>query len=251
MHDQLQSLEGKVALITGAARRLGAAIAGGLHGGGANVVVHYNTSRGEAQQLVEALNRQRPGSAVAIQCDLLSVSDYERLIGQTASQWGRLDVLVNNASSFYPTPLGTVTEAQWEDLVGTNLKAPFFLSQAAAPHLAARDGSIVNMVDVYGEQPLAAYPVYSLAKAGLIMLTKALACELGPKVRVNAVAPGTILWPERPFAERTKRDVLAHTLLQRQGRPEEIARAVLFLVRDATYTTGRVVGVDGGRALTF
>lgn len=248
MPDHLQSLNGKVALVTGAGRRLGAAIARALHGAGANLIIHYNTSLEEAQRLVEALNGQRPDSAVLARSDLVLTHEHGRLIDQAVSPWGRLDVLVNNASSFFPTPLGAVTETQWEDLLGSNLKGPFFLCQAAAPHLQAWGGSIVNMADIYAERPLADYPVYSIAKAGLVMLTKALAVELAPHVRVNAVAPGSILWPEPPFDEQTKRHVLAGTPLQRQGDPQEIARAVIYLARDATYSTGTVVTVDGGRS---
>lgn len=247
MQDHPQSLDGRVALVTGAGRRLGAAIARGLHACGANLVVHYNTSHDEAQRLVQALNGQRPDSAILAQADLVLTHEHGRLVDRAVSPWGRLDVLVNNASTFFPTPLGSVTETQWDDLVGANLKGPFFLSQSAAPHLAAWKGCIVNMVDIYGERPLKAYPVYSVAKAGLVMLTRALALELAPRVRVNAVAPGSILWPEPPFSEETRRRIIARTCLKRQGDPEEIARAVEYLVRDATYTTGAVITVDGGR----
>lgn len=249
MQDHLQSLNGKVALVTGAARRLGAGIAGALHACGANLVVHYNTSREEAQRLVQTLNDRRADSAVLAQGDLVLTHEHEPLIDQAVSPWGRLDILVNNASTFFPTPVGSITEPQWDDLLGSNLKGPFFLSQAAAPHLKAWQGCIVNMVDIYAEQPLSGYPVYNIAKAGLAMLTKTLAVELAPHVRVNAVAPGSILWPEPPFDDQVKQHILSRTPLQRQGDPGEIARAVVYLVRDATYTTGGIIKVDGGRSL--
>jgi len=251
MQEQPQSLNGKVALVTGAARRLGAAIAGALHAAGANLIIHYNTSREEAQRLVETLNSRRPDSALPAQGDLVLTHEHGLLIDQAVSPWGRLDVLVNNASTFFPTPVGSVTEPQWEDLLGSNLKGPFFLSQAAAPHLKAWNGCIVNLADIYADRPLRGYPVYSIAKAGLGMLTKALAVELAPHVRVNAVAPGSILWPEPPFDEVLKGRILASTPLRRQGDPREIARAVVYLARDAGYSTGTVVTVDGGRSLSF
>ncbi|MFZ5592754.1 MAG: pteridine reductase [Pseudomonadota bacterium] len=243
-------LTGKVALITGAAHRIGAAIARTLHDQGANLVLHYRSSRQAAQMLQEELNTCRADSVIVMQADLLDTSELPALVQRAVDTWGRLDALINNASSFYPTPIGSVTEAQWDDLTGTNLKAPFFLSQAAAPHLERHHGCIVNITDIHADRPLKAHPVYSLAKAGLVMLTKALARELGPQVRVNAVAPGAILWPESEMDEETRQHILSRTALKRQGNPEDIARAVLFLIRDAAYTSGHVLTVDGGRSLS-
>ncbi len=243
------SLEGKVALITGAAHRIGATTARLLHREGANIVLHYRGSRQAAQGVQEELNALRPDSVVLVQSDLLDTGKLQSLVREAHGAWGRLDVLINNASTFYPTPVGHITEANWDDLIGTNLKAPLFLSQAAAPHLVRQRGCIVNIVDIHADRPLKAHPVYSVAKAGLAMLTKALAGELGPEVRVNAVAPGAILWPEIPMDDVTKQRIISRTFLKRQGSPEDIARAVLFLVRDAGYTSGHVLTVDGGRSL--
>lgn len=243
--------DGKVALITGAAHRVGATMARTLHGAGMNVVIHYRNSRGNALALVDQLNRERPHSAAAVQGDLNSCAALAPLVQEAAAPWGRLDALVNNASSFYPTSIGQVTETEWNDLLGSNLKAPFFLSQAAAPLLAAQRGAIVNIADIHAERPLKNYPVYSIAKAGLVMLTKALARELGPEIRVNAIAPGAILWPEHELAPDTKQEIIRRTALKRQGRPEDIAAAALYLIRDAAYTTGQVLVVDGGRSLGY
>jgi len=238
----------QTALITGAAHRVGAAIARTLHNAGMNVVLHYRSSADAMHSLCDELEAARPGSVVALQADLLS-DDLPRLVEQAVAAWGRLDCLVNNASTFYPTPLGQATATQWDDLLGTNLRAPFFLSQAAAPWLRITGGSIVNIVDIYAERPLRDHPIYSIAKAGLTMLTKTLARELGPEVRVNAVAPGTILWPEQPVSDAYKANLLGRTALERLGSPIEVARAVLFLVQSATYTSGHILTVDGGRSL--
>jgi pteridine reductase len=238
-----------VALITGGVHRIGAEIARTLHGAGMRLVLHYRSSRAAAQQLQAELNQQRPDSVALVGADLLDFATLSAVINDAHSAWGRLDVLINNASSFYTTPLGSVTEEQWHDLMGTNLKAPFFLSQAAAPHLKTARGCIVNIVDIHAERPLKRFPVYSMAKAGLVMLTKSLACELGPEVRVNAVAPGAILWPEHEMDEVTQQRIISRTFLKRQGSPEDIARAVMFLIRDADYTSGQVITVDGGRSL--
>lgn len=247
-HDSPGPLAGRVALVTGAARRIGAAIARELHAAGMNVVIHYRRSREGAEHLRQALERRRPGSTRLAAADLNRLDALPPLVEEAAGAWGRLDVLVNNASSFYPTPFGEVTEAQWEDLIGANLKAPFFLTQAAAPHLREAGGCVINMVDIHADRPLAGYPVYSIAKAGLAMMTRALARELGPEVRVNGVAPGAILWPEGMDAE-TKRRIIERTALKRRGDPLDVARTVLFLVRDAGYVTGQVLAVDGGRSL--
>ena len=238
-----------VALVTGAARRVGAAIARALHAAGMSVAVHCHRSREEADRLCEGFEAARPGSATVVAADLLAPeAAAATVVGAAADRWGRLDVLVNNASTFYPTPVGGVTEAEWRDLVGSNLAAPFFLAQAAAPWLRAARGCIVNIADVYGHRPLAGHPVYSAAKAGLVMLTRALALELGPEVRVNSVSPGAVLWPENDDPER--RRIIEDIALARSGDPEDIARAVLFLVRDAPYVTGQDLAVDGGRLIS-
>lgn len=243
------SLDEKVVLITGGAHRIGAHIARALHAQGAKLVLHYRTSRDAAHAFQRELNEIRKDSVVLVQADLLDGKSLSEVVRNAVSAWGQLDVLVNNASTFYPTPVGSVDEHKWDDLVGTNLKAPFFLSQAAAPHLASQNGCIINIVDIHADRPLKNYPIYSMAKAGLVMLTKSLACELGPEVRVNAVAPGAILWPEIDMDDITKQRIISRTFLKRRGNPDDIARAVLFLIRDAVYTSGHVLTVDGGRSL--
>ena len=242
-----QEMTNRTVLVTGGARRLGAGIARGLHTVGMNVVIHCNKSRLEADQLCDQLNEIRAGSASVCHADLCKSSSYGRLIDQTVSEHGRLDVLVNNASAFYSTPVDTTTESEWEELFDTNLKAPFFLAQQAGRHLSEHQGCILNMVDIYGWRSLPNYSVYSTAKAGLIMMTQALARELAPDVRVNAIAPGAILHHPK-FANSYKSQHPAPcALLPRWGEVEEIARAALFLIRDATYTTGAVLPIDGGR----
>lgn len=236
-----------VALVTGAGRRVGARIARELHAAGMSVAVHCHRSREDAERLREAFEAARPGSATVVAADLLESGAAEAVVAAAEERWGRLDVLVNNASSFYPTPIGEVTEAEWRDLVGSNLAAPFFLAQAAAPLLRAARGCIVNIADVYGHRPLAGHPVYSAAKAGLVMLTRALALELGPEVRVNSISPGAVLWPENEDPER--RRIIDAIALKRSGDPGDIARAALFLVRDAPYVTGQDLAVDGGRLI--
>jgi pteridine reductase len=243
------TLEGKVVLITGAAHRIGATVARTLHGAGARIVLHYRGSREGAQRLQQELNGRRAESVVLVQADLHQTEKLSALVREAREAWGRLDVLVNNASTFYPTAVGEVGEAEWSDLIGTNLKAPFFLAQAAAPHLRRQRGCIINIVDIHAERPLRGYPVYSIAKAGLVMLTKAMAGELGPEVRVNAIAPGAILWPESDMDEVTKQRIISRTFLKRQGSPLDIAKAALFLVRDADYMSGQVLTIDGGRSL--
>lgn len=240
----------QVALITGAAHRVGATIARTLHGAGLNVVLHYRHSSDAASALASELNSQRADSATLVAGDLLDMAGLASLVERATNPWGRLDCLVNNASSFYATPIGTVTQAQWDDLLGTNLRAPFFLAQAAVPWLQAAAGSIINIVDIHGDRPMKDRPLYSIAKAGLIMLTKSLARELAPQIRVNGVAPGAILWPTSPVSDSYKADILNRTALKRLGSPQDIAQAVLFLARDAHYTTGHILTVDGGRSLT-
>ncbi|MDJ0904754.1 MAG: pteridine reductase [Woeseiaceae bacterium] len=244
-----ETLNNKVALVTGAARRIGAVIARTLHSHGADVAIHYRGSADEAGALVEEFNAARADSAAAFAADLTDVAAIEQLAAQVTGWRNRLDVLVNNASSFYPTPAGTITEAQWNDLVGTNLKAPLFLSQAALPALRAAGGVIVNIVDVHSTHPLRDHPVYGPAKAGLAMLTRSLAKDLAPDVRVNGVSPGAILWPENDMPEDTRAAILKQVPLARPGDPADIAGAVLFLVRDATYVTGQVIAIDGGRSI--
>jgi pteridine reductase len=247
--DSALPLANRCVLITGGAKRLGAAIGRRLHAAGASLVVHYHQSRTSADALVAELVALRPGSAMAVRADLLEVERLPELVAAAIARFGRLDVLVNNASTFYPTPVGTITVAQFDDLVGTNLRAPLFLSQAAAPALAAAQGLIINMVDIHGRRPLRAHPVYSAAKAGLVMLTRSLARELGPEVRVNGIAPGPVMWPERDLDESLKAEIISKTALKRPGSPEDIARAAHFFAVDAPYVTGQVIAVDGGRSL--
>lgn len=248
---QKNPLSGKVALITGAARRIGAEIARTLHNNGMNVVLHYNASEEEAIKLSEQLNLAREHSAIAIRSDLQEAESEKGLVQHAAKIWGRLDVLVNNASRFYRTTIGEVTEYAWDDLMNSNLKAPFFLSQAAAPLLKENKGCIVNITDLHAERPLMDYSVYCLSKSGLMMLTKVLAKELGPDVRVNSVAPGAILWPEgkNTLTDKEKQKIIDRTIMKRAGGAEDIAKAVLFFVRDADYVTGQMLNVDGGRGL--
>ena len=241
------TLHGKAILVTGAARRVGSAIARHLHAGGADVVLHYRAARAEADALAALLNATRPGSASVVQADLLNVAALTDLAAAALACHGRIDGLVNNASSFFPTVIGGIDEAAWNDLVGSNFKAPLFLSQALAPALRASGGAIVNITDVHAERPLRGYPLYSAAKGALLTLTRALAVELAPEVRVNAVAPGPILWPDDgQFDDDSRVEIVRHTLLKREGAPEDIAGAVSFLLT-ARYVTGQVINVDGGR----
>jgi pteridine reductase len=242
-------LAGKAALITGGARRIGAAIARTLHASGASVVVHYRSSARDAEELCRSLVASRPGSAVAVQADLANPDAFAPLVDRAVAAFGRLDILVNNASSFHPTPVGEITEQDWNDLVGSNLKAPLFLSQEAAPHLRRAQGLIVNLVDIHALRPLKRHPVYSIAKAGLVMLTRSLARELGPEIRVNAVAPGPVLWPEGGIDPVLQEEIIDRTALKRTGSPDDIAKAVLFFATDAPYITGQVLAVDGGRSI--
>ena len=241
-------MQGKVVLITGGAKRVGAATCRRLHAAGASLMLHYRESAGEARLLQAELNNARKDSVALIQADLLDLGKLQSLVDQTLQSFGRLDALVNNASSFFQTPVGEITPAQWEDLIGTNLRAPMFLAQAAAPALKKAQGAIVNITDIHAERPLKNYVVYSVAKAGLVGLTRSLARELAPEVRVNAVAPGPILWPDDDaFDELSRQRIISHTPLRREGTPEDIAKAVHFLLADATYVTGDTINVDGGR----
>lgn len=248
MQNNTNPLHGKVALITGAAQRIGATLAETLHAEGLNLALHYRKSKQAAHALQQKLNARRADSVVLIQADLLDNAKVTHMVQDAIQAWGRLDILINNASSFYPTPIGSVSDAHWDEIMGSNLKAPFFAAQAAARALSETAGCIINIADIHAERPLKTYPVYSAAKAGLVMLTKALACELAPQVRVNAIAPGAILWPE-DIDEVTQQRIISRSLLKRQGNPDDIARAVLFLVRDAGYVTGQVITVDGGRSI--
>ena len=243
------SLRDQVVLITGGARRVGAEIARTLHAAGANIVIHYRSSAAAAIALADQLNRLRPRSATIHSAHLSTADAPEKLVAAALLEFGRLDILVNNASSFYPTPIGQITVPQWDDLMGSNLKAPLFLSQAAAPSLRARHGLIINMIDIHGLRPLKAHPVYSSAKAGLAMLTRALARELGPEIRVNGIAPGPVLWPEVDMEAELKREIIDKTALKRHGTPQDIARTALFLAKDAPYITGQIIAVDGGRSI--
>jgi len=237
-------------LITGAARRVGATIARTLQAAGANVMIHYRTSEAEAHALAHELNSLRGGSVALIKGDLLETKKLGKLVDATIKTFGQLDVLINNASTFYPTPVGAITEDHWDDLLGTNLKVPLFLAQAAAPALRATRGLVLNIADIHGMRPLRRYTTYSVAKAGLIMLTKSLARELGPQqVRVNAICPGPVMWPEDRADRALQKKIIERTQLKRPGAPEDVARAALFFCADAAYVTGQILAVDGGRSV--
>ncbi len=247
------SLQNKIVLITGGAKRVGASICRLLHANGANLMIHYRSSVNEARALQAELNLQRPNSVAIIQGDLLNLSVLPSLVQETIKHFGKLDVLINNASSYYPTEIGDIQEEQWQDLMGSNLKAPLFLSQAAAVELRKQQGCIINITDMHVERPKKGYIVYSVAKAGLVTLTKSLAHELSPEVRVNAVAPGPVMWPEDnpQFDELYRQRVISQTLLKRIGEPNDIAKAVKFLIQDAPFITGQIIAVDGGRSLNL
>lgn len=238
-----------VVLVTGAARRVGAEIARQLHAAGARVVLHYRNSGDEAEGLAAELNRQRAGSAATVGGDLARFGTADEVAAAALARFGRIDGLVNNASSFFPTPLGRIDRAAWDELVGSNLMGPLFLSQALAPEIRRRHGAVVNIVDIHAERPLPHYPVYSAAKAGLAGLTRALAIELAPEARVNGISPGPIEWPEDgQFSAEERRRIIDDTLLKRIGSAADIARTVRFLIFDAPYVTGQIIAVDGGRS---
>jgi len=245
------AVQGKVILVTGGSRRVGAAICRRLHAAGASIALHYRNSAREAQTLQQELQSLRPDSVATFAADLLDAAAIPQLITQVISHFGRLDGLVNNASSFYATPLAGVNQAQWHDLTGTNLYAPLFLAQAAAEELRRCHGCIVNIVDIHAERPMHGHLLYSVAKAGLVALTRGLAQEMAPQVRVNAVAPGVIIWPENWQDDEARRKIIAHTLLKREGEPDDIAKTVAFLIQDAPYITGQVIAVDGGRSINL
>jgi pteridine reductase len=238
----------KTVFITGAAHRIGAAVARDLHAHGMDVVIHYRTSAGPARYLADSLNAERAGSAHLVRADLAGEVDYDAVIEEAAACTGNLHVLINNASQFYPTPVGGTTREQWRDIVDTNMQAPFFLSQASVPYLRETGGCIINMTDIYGNMPLRSYSVYSAAKAGLIMLTRALARELAPEIRVNGISPGSVMWPEG-MDEASKKAILERVSLGRQGTTRDLAAGVRFLILEAEYMTGQVLNIDGGRTL--
>lgn len=247
-----ESLSGKVALVTGGAKRVGAAIARRLHRGGANVMLHYRGSEREANALRAELSAVRADSVALVKADLLDIAELSEIVRNTLERFNRLDALINNASAFFPTPVGEMTQATWESLIGANLRAPLFLAQAAAPHLKKTGGAIVNITDIHAERPLKNYVIYSVAKAGLEGLTRSLARELAPEVRVNAVAPGAILWPEDgSWDDLMRQRIVSHTLLKRTGDPDDVARAVYYLIAEAPYVTGQVIVVDGGRSINL
>ena len=239
-----------VALITGAGRRVGAVIARTLHGAGYDLALHYRHSADAAQSLAEELEQQRADSTTLVHAELAELDALPGLVGSVLARFGRLDALVNNASAFYPTPVGSATPAQWNELFASNAQAPFFLAQAATPALRRAGGAIVNLVDIYAERPLANHPIYCMAKAALLAMTRALALDLGPQVRVNAVAPGAVMWPSEGKSYDDKQAMLERTPLKRAGAPEDVASAVLWLLRDAPFVTGQVIRVDGGRTLS-
>jgi pteridine reductase len=243
----------KVILVTGGARRVGAAICRWLHKKGAKLIIHYHASHTDAQNLQYELEQVRSQSVALIQADLLDREHIAALVDQAASQFGKLDALINNASSFYPTPVGECTEQVWHDLIGSNLKAPLFLSQAAAPYLKKQRGSIVNMIDIHVEHPLKHYIIYNAAKGGLAALTRSLAVDLAPEIRVNGISPGPILWPETGewLDETVRHHIISRTLLKRMGEPDDISRAVCFLIDSAPYITGQIIAVDGGRSINL
>jgi pteridine reductase len=249
MSEQTPTLNGKWALITGAGKRIGARIASTLHKAGAGIAIHYRGSEGPAEELAAQLNSIRPDSALTIKADLLDTANLDTVLSRIIDQTSRLDILINNASSFYPTPLGKITEQDWDDLVGTNLKAPLFLSQAAEPYLRDSGGVIINIVDIHAARPLRNHAVYGLAKAGLAMLTRTLARDLAPTIRVNGVSPGAILWPEDDMPDSVKENIIGQIPMKRAGKPDDIANCVLYLVRDADYVTGQIIAIDGGRSI--
>jgi len=245
----MTSLQEKVALITGGSRRIGSVTARHLHAQGMRLVIHYRNSADEAEELRAELCEQRPDSVMLVRGDLEEVAKIRNLIKQCTAQMGQLDVLINSAAAFYPTPVGEATEEQWQHIMDTNLRAPFFLSQAAAPYLKKSNGCIVNIADIYADRPIADHPIYNAAKAGLVSLTRSLARDLGPDIRVNAIAPGAIMWPAQGVDELAKQRMISRTPLKQMGEPMDIAQAICFLIRDAGFMTGQVLNIDGGRTV--
>ncbi len=236
-------------LITGAARRIGAACVRYLHEQGHHLILHYQTSQAEAQTLADELNLKRTNSIHPIAANLNRLEDLTRLVQEAAGVWDGLDAVINNASAFYPQPIQDVTLKDWDILMGSNLKAPFFLVQQALPFLTERQGCVINIIDIHAERGLAGYPVYSMAKAGLAAMTRVLAKDLGPGIRVNGVSPGAVLWPEQEITDSQKQDILERIALKKTGEPLDIARTVHFLLDHAPYITGQIIAVDGGRTL--
>jgi pteridine reductase len=246
-------VQGSTILITGGAKRVGAAICRRLHAHGADLMIHYRSSLAEAQRLQNELNQIRPDSVALVQADLSKPDQLPCLVNKTITHFGKLDALVNNASSFFATAIGEITENSWNDLISSNLKAPLFLSQAAAPYLKKQQGCIINIIDIHADRPLKDYVVYNIAKGGLVSLTKSLALELSPTIRVNGVSPGPILWPENDewANESVRQHIIDQTLLKRIGEPDDIAKTVLFLITEAPYITGQIISVDGGRSINL
>ncbi len=246
----MESKNTRVAIVTGAARRIGASIVRKLHAQGMNIVLHYRGSDNEARAIERELNAVRPNSIKCLSFNLLDCENLEVFVNQAVSIWGRLDVLINNASTFYPTAVNEITQQHWHDLIGVNLQAPLFLTQACASHLTFSRGCVINIVDIHADRPLKGYTVYSVAKAGLSMLTKSMARELAPDVRVNGVSPGAIMWPENEHYEAQHQEIIDRTALKREGHPSDIAETVWFLIDAAGYITGQIISVDGGRTLS-
>jgi len=246
---ETDSLNNHWVLVTGGGKRIGATIVRTLHEAGANVAIHYRSSAAEANELCSELSSRRENSCITLQADLNNLGAIDSMVASMVEVCGRIDALVNNASSFYPTPLGSITATEWDDLIGSNLKAPLFLSQAVLPHLRASHGTIINLVDIHAERPLRDHVVYGPAKVGLAMLTRSLARDLGPDIRVNGVSPGAILWPDEDMSEKAKASIVRQVPLKRSGEPADIARTILFLLRDAPYITGQIIAVDGGRSI--
>ena len=244
-----KNLKNKVILVTGSARRIGADIVNTLHANGANVAIHYRSSEKEAKKLSYKLNELRSNSAETFNADLSNAKYTTKLVESVVEWYGYLDGLVNNASTFYPTPLGSITEHHWDEIFSSNLKGPLFLAQAAAPYLRKKNGNIINIIDIYSKKPLTNHSVYCSAKAGLAMLTRSLAKDLAPEIRVNGVSPGAIIWPENDMDETTKNNILQQIPLNNSGQTSDISGCVLYLMRDATYVTGQIIAVDGGRSI--
>ena len=239
----------KWALVTGAAKRIGATIAETLHNKGFNVAIHYNSSSDATEQLCAQMNAKKQDSSIAIGADLTDQNSLENLIPSLVEKTKRLDILVNNASTFYPTPIEKITLEDWENLLGTNLKAPLFLSKYAAPYLKQSQGTIINIIDIHSKKPLKEHPIYGSAKSGLAMLTRSLASDLAPNVRVNGISPGLILWPEKNPSDQAKNNILQQIPLKKIGTSEDIANCVMFLIEEAPYITGEIIAVDGGRSM--
>lgn len=239
----------KTLLITGGAKRIGQEIAKTMHQAGYNIMVHFRSSAAMANNLVNEFNKARENSASSVQADMLDINSIPKIVDATIEKFGRIDCLINNASTFYPTPIQLINEEYWDDLIGSNLKAPIFLVKEAAPHIKEQQGSIINIVDIYAERPLENHPIYCAAKSGLQNLTKSLARDLAPDIRVNAIAPGAILWPENTMSEKAQKKLLKRVPLKRVGEPQDIAKTAKFLIMDAPYISGQIIAVDGGRSV--